>query len=160
VLTEAVFLRLLEYFEGIMFLTTNRVSSFDAAFKSRIHLAIKYPALAPSSQRELWITFVTSDSQRPRPLWLTEPFLDGVSADGLNGRQIKNVVRVATALAVSAGREMQAQDIRKSLDAIKDFESDFAEPDISEPEGGIGIDAFRSDGLLGSGDRLKRRRLA
>ena len=27
--------------QGIMFLTTNRVSSFDSAFQSRIHMALK-----------------------------------------------------------------------------------------------------------------------
>lgn len=31
----SVFLRLLEYFQGIMFLTTNRVETFDAAFQVR-----------------------------------------------------------------------------------------------------------------------------
>ncbi|KAF2177301.1 hypothetical protein K469DRAFT_742614, partial [Zopfia rhizophila CBS 207.26] len=35
-----VFLRKLEYFEGILFLTTNRVRTFDEAIVSRIHLAI------------------------------------------------------------------------------------------------------------------------
>jgi AAA+ superfamily predicted ATPase len=150
----------LEYFEGIMFLTTNRVSSFDSAFRSRIHLAIKYPALAQSSQRVLWITFVTGDFQRPRPLWLTESFLDAVSAEGLNGRQIKNVVRVATPLAASADREMQAQDIRVSLDAMKAFEADFTEHGSSESEGGVGTNASQSNALLGSVDRSKRRRLA
>lgn len=34
----SVFLRKLEYCEGIMFLTTNRVSDFDEAIISRIHL--------------------------------------------------------------------------------------------------------------------------
>ncbi|KAJ6576122.1 hypothetical protein DFH09DRAFT_1453903 [Mycena vulgaris] len=34
----AVFLRQLEYFQGILFMTTNRVKQFDAAFQSRIHL--------------------------------------------------------------------------------------------------------------------------
>ena len=31
-----VFLRLLEYHQGVLFLTTNRVKSFDSAFHSRI----------------------------------------------------------------------------------------------------------------------------
>ncbi len=34
----SVFLRLLEYFQGILFLTTNRVETFDDAFQSRIHI--------------------------------------------------------------------------------------------------------------------------
>jgi hypothetical protein len=38
----SVFLRLLEYFQGILFLTTNRVETFDDAFQSRT-----YPLLLP-----------------------------------------------------------------------------------------------------------------
>jgi len=38
----SVFLRHLEYFQGIMFLTTNRVATFDMAFQSRILFSIKF----------------------------------------------------------------------------------------------------------------------
>ncbi|KAJ7269329.1 hypothetical protein B0H12DRAFT_33079 [Mycena haematopus] len=38
----SVFLRLLEHYQGILFLTTNRVNTFDPAFKSRIHMALQY----------------------------------------------------------------------------------------------------------------------
>lgn len=37
----SVFLRMLAYFCGILFLTTNRVTSFDHAFQSRIHMALR-----------------------------------------------------------------------------------------------------------------------
>jgi len=40
-----VFLRVLEYYSGILFLTTNRVGTLDEAFKSRIHLSLYYPSL-------------------------------------------------------------------------------------------------------------------
>lgn len=36
-----VFLRLLEYHQGILFLTTNRVSTFDDAFNSRISVKME-----------------------------------------------------------------------------------------------------------------------
>ena len=38
----SVFLRTLEYYSGILFMTTNRVRTFDDAFKSRIHVPLKY----------------------------------------------------------------------------------------------------------------------
>lgn len=41
-----IFLRMLEYFNGILFLTTNRVMSFDPAFQSRIHMALKVSLLS------------------------------------------------------------------------------------------------------------------
>ncbi|KAH7625307.1 hypothetical protein B0T09DRAFT_274100 [Sordaria sp. MPI-SDFR-AT-0083] len=42
----SVFLRILEYYGGILFLTTNRVGTLDEAFKSRTHVSLKYPPLS------------------------------------------------------------------------------------------------------------------
>lgn len=42
-----VFLRTLEYYQGIMFFTTNRVKEIDAAIASRIHFKIQYANLGP-----------------------------------------------------------------------------------------------------------------
>lgn len=50
----SVFLRKLEYCEGIMFLTTNRVSDFDEAILSRIHLMLKYHELGVSVRCQIW----------------------------------------------------------------------------------------------------------
>ncbi|KAF2800360.1 P-loop containing nucleoside triphosphate hydrolase protein, partial [Melanomma pulvis-pyrius CBS 109.77] len=41
----SVFLRALEYYTGVLFLTTNRVGTLDEAFRSRIHLSLLYPAI-------------------------------------------------------------------------------------------------------------------
>jgi ATPase family associated with various cellular activities (AAA) len=54
----SVFLRLLEYHQLVIFLTTNHVSRIDEAFKSRISVAIKYPDLDENAQMEIWITFL------------------------------------------------------------------------------------------------------
>ncbi len=35
----------MEYYAGILFLTTNRVGDFDEAFTSRIHISLYYPEL-------------------------------------------------------------------------------------------------------------------
>lgn len=50
----SVFLRVLEYYSGILFLTTNRVGSFDEAFRSRIHLSLYYPKLTPKQSYKVW----------------------------------------------------------------------------------------------------------
>ncbi|CEN62310.1 Putative AAA family ATPase [Aspergillus calidoustus] len=39
----SVFLRVLEYYSGILFLTTNRVGNMGEAFESRIHINLYYP---------------------------------------------------------------------------------------------------------------------
>ncbi|PNS20817.1 Mitochondrial inner membrane i-AAA protease supercomplex subunit YME1 [Sphaceloma murrayae] len=54
----SIFLRVLEYYEGIMFLTTNRVQTFDAAFQSRIHISLDYPELSIESRKQVWKNFL------------------------------------------------------------------------------------------------------
>ena len=54
----SVFLRHLEYFQGIMFLTTNRVETFDMAFQSRIHFSIRFVDLGKDAKKKIWKTFL------------------------------------------------------------------------------------------------------
>lgn len=49
----SVFLRILEYHSGIVFHTTNRVKTFDQAFKSRIHIPIRYNGLTTDSRKQI-----------------------------------------------------------------------------------------------------------
>ncbi|KAJ5741025.1 P-loop containing nucleoside triphosphate hydrolase protein, partial [Penicillium malachiteum] len=90
-----IFLRLLEYYEGILFLTTNREAYIDPAFDSRIHLTIRYPELTTASRCHIWRQF-TNDEGIQR---LSEEELESVSVLDLNGRQIKNIVKIARLLA-------------------------------------------------------------
>lgn len=53
-LTSTVFLRDLEYYSGILFLTTNRVGVIDEAFKSRIHISLRYPRIQQRETRQMW----------------------------------------------------------------------------------------------------------
>ncbi|UKZ73163.1 hypothetical protein TrVFT333_000804 [Trichoderma virens FT-333] len=97
----SVFLRVLEYYEGILFLTTNRVSHFDSAIKSRIHLAIHYPKLSRTSRQSLWHLFLSRSSAESVESLKADGTLDRIADEELNGRQIKNVVRLAYSLALS-----------------------------------------------------------
>lgn len=54
----SVLLRLLEYHQQIIFLTTNYVNRLDTAIKSRIAIAIKYPNLDVSAQEQIWCRFL------------------------------------------------------------------------------------------------------
>lgn len=49
-----VFLRVLEYYSGILFLTTNRVGIMDEAFKSRIHVSLYYQPLTLSQTEKIF----------------------------------------------------------------------------------------------------------
>ena len=53
----SVFLRILEYYDGILILTSNRVGTFDEAFKSRIQVAFHYPNLDRVARKKIWKNF-------------------------------------------------------------------------------------------------------
>ncbi|OCK88233.1 uncharacterized protein K441DRAFT_589725, partial [Cenococcum geophilum 1.58] len=46
-----IFLRKLEYYKGILFLTTNRVKTIDEAIASRIHLVFRYSSLNKDARK-------------------------------------------------------------------------------------------------------------
>lgn len=122
-----MFLRVLEYYSGIMFLTTNRVGSFDKAFKSRIHLAVKYPALSHAAREDLWWAFISRAAPEDDLYWLDLESLRRLAAEELNGRQIKNIIRMAQALAVSENKSLGLAHIEMGVRAIGAFEMDYAE---------------------------------
>lgn len=49
-----VFLRLIEYYSCLLFLTTNRVEGFDSAFHDGIHVKIRYPPLDKTARTNIW----------------------------------------------------------------------------------------------------------
>ena len=98
--SNPVFLRLLEYYKGVMFLTTNRVSTFDAAFQSRIHLTIDYPKLDYQSKMLIWQTFVRPQSDASQhESNIEDKDLKALAKMDMNGREIKNTVKTARLLA-------------------------------------------------------------
>ena len=120
-------LRVLEYHEGILFLTTNRVETIDHAFKSRIHLPIAYLPLSTDARRELWNSSILRANRGQTPGWLTTAFLDELSKKKANGREIKNLVRVGQSLARNETREMEAADLLQGLDSLEQFDVDFGQ---------------------------------
>jgi SpoVK/Ycf46/Vps4 family AAA+-type ATPase len=106
----AVFLRALDYFQGILFLTTNRVGQFDEAFMSRIHVSIAYDPLTDSARKEIWSGLyrkLEEDHKRGGELIMVSPYAqryietdDLVKALKWNGREIRNAFQTAVALAM------------------------------------------------------------
>ncbi|KAG4433294.1 hypothetical protein IFR05_011214 [Cadophora sp. M221] len=122
----SLFLRILEYYEGILFLTTNRLTSFDLAFKSRIHLALRYTALDHQRRKELWKLFISLTSKESLEAW-DESVLDALAQVDINGRQIKNSVRTASTLARSMNMVLGKEHIDIVLGTIESFEADLNE---------------------------------
>jgi SpoVK/Ycf46/Vps4 family AAA+-type ATPase len=109
----SMFLQKLEYYEGILFLTTNRPDNIDPAIRSRIHLTMQYKGLTASSRRKVWCNFL-----KPGLHSLSDDDFDGLVAIEMNGRQIKNVVKMAQLLA---RRHLKTID-RAVLDTVLETE--------------------------------------
>ncbi|KAG9115766.1 hypothetical protein FRC07_007511, partial [Ceratobasidium sp. 392] len=118
----SAFLRVLEYHKGVLILTTNRVETFDKAFRSRIDLALKYPDLDQNSRKTLWKKFlvianaITSENSA---VW--EEDLDQLSLRPMNGRDIKNAVRSAQTLALEDRATLNMSHINKVLSVVDEF---------------------------------------
>ena len=95
-LSTLVFLRQLEYYRGVMFLTSNRIKDFDTAFESRIHLTIHYPPLDIPSRLHVWKTFTQMGDLESR---LSEKDLEDLAKIEVNGREIKNIIKTARLLS-------------------------------------------------------------
>ncbi|KAH6692073.1 ATPase [Leptodontidium sp. MPI-SDFR-AT-0119] len=93
----SIFLRTLEYYEGILFLTTNRVANMDAAFQSRIHISMEYSNLTREARRQIWANFLELSKQASE---ISEEDLDYLSGVNLNGRQIKNILKTSFLLSM------------------------------------------------------------
>jgi len=124
-----VFLRILEYYEGILILTSNRVGTFDEAFKSRIQVAIHYDKLTKRSRRQIWQNFfdmleespptpaaarmdgkspphgqqdgphAEAAEEEPANVAELERHLDELASEEMNGQQIRNAIVTARQLA-------------------------------------------------------------
>ncbi|KAJ4305544.1 hypothetical protein N0V90_001075 [Kalmusia sp. IMI 367209] len=121
----SVFLRVIEYHEGILILTSNRVGTFDEAFRSRIQIAIHYPPLRAFQRLQIWKNFFDR----------LESFKDGaVDVDDLrdhleelqdieiNGRQIRNAITTARQYAEWKGTVMNYEHLETALEVAGKFD--------------------------------------
>jgi hypothetical protein len=70
-----------------MFLTTNRVSTFDEAFQSRIHFAMRFDDLSIKAKKSIWRAFLKRADRKTNKI--TDEELEGVSRKNINGRQVR-----------------------------------------------------------------------
>ncbi|KAF3393113.1 hypothetical protein DPV78_009829 [Talaromyces pinophilus] len=80
----ATFLRTLEYFDGILFLTTNFVNNFDKAILDRVHLKVRYEGLDPSKRKDIFTHFLQLINATVEDADLTR-----FCEVRLNGRQVR-----------------------------------------------------------------------
>jgi len=118
----SVFLKELEYFEGIIFLTTNRIEAFDRAFQSRIHVSLRYEPLSFRSRREVWVSILQRSGLNKEKPPLTEKELDTLANSVKNGREIRNIVRTAEAVAASRKETLGYRHLAQVKDVSNAFD--------------------------------------
>lgn len=86
----SIFLRQLEYFEGILILTTNRIAQCDPAFASRIHISLNYPDLDALARETIWRNFLgkARGANEDVIVDLTDVQIRDLAKFELNGRQV------------------------------------------------------------------------
>ncbi|KAH8175289.1 ATPase family associated with various cellular activities (AAA) domain-containing protein [Sarocladium implicatum] len=120
-------LRVLEYYDGMLILTTNRLRRFDHAVMSRINLAVRYPDLNHEQKKQIFMHFVrqldedaTADLARIER-WIREEDTRE-ELEGLNGRQIRNILFSAARMtSEQEGGKLSLEAITQLTQATKRF---------------------------------------
>ncbi|KAJ8120843.1 hypothetical protein ONZ43_g2552 [Nemania bipapillata] len=117
----ATFLKELEYFGGIVFLTTNRVNSFDKAMKSRIHLALGYTPPGHDVRRQIWLRYLGNVPANQSSIKANEA-VDQLANSELNGREIANAVNTACTMARFEGQPLALKHLQTVLEVWQTFD--------------------------------------
>ena len=87
------FLHKLEYFDGILFLTTNLVNDFDAAILNRIHLKMKYENLDKKERKAVMTRFLERQNGCQGLSSINDQDVDCFANLSLNGREVSLSMR-------------------------------------------------------------------
>ncbi len=102
----AEFLRTLEYFDGLLFMTTNRMDDVDEAILSRCIAVIRYDTPPADAARQLWRTLSAQfGADIPGPL--QEELL--ACYPQISGRDIKELIKLATRYCAHKGLPLTAE---------------------------------------------------
>jgi hypothetical protein len=132
------FLRTLEYFDSLMFLTTNNVKKIDNAIWSRINFMKEYPPLSPKNRLQLWAFFLGKIKQQV-VFNCSSKQIQHLAKKDLNGREvskyvlivyseadmmkIKSVVKTAAILAEQSGKTVDSDLLLKLIDMRNEFKN-------------------------------------
>jgi hypothetical protein len=109
----SVFLRLLEYYSGIMILTTNRMRSIDTAFESRVDITLSYDQLTEADRKQVWKNFLATFEAGA--VDIGESDLIKLAKWDFNGRQIKSAIKTARVLATKKREPLNARHLNVVL---------------------------------------------
>ncbi|KXJ90853.1 hypothetical protein Micbo1qcDRAFT_225735, partial [Microdochium bolleyi] len=128
----SVFLRVLEYYQGILILTTNQISQFDVAVQSRINIALKYESLDADQTIQIFNNFYSQFEKKnmvePREKEAIKKWASTLARKKFDGRQIRNIVTSAIGLAKAADppRKLQLDDLQDICYIMESFKGDLS----------------------------------
>ncbi|KAJ0162796.1 hypothetical protein CTA2_3995 [Colletotrichum tanaceti] len=131
----SIFLRELEYFRGILFLTTNLYDTIDTAFRSRVSLHLLFRSLSRDARELIWRKFLGRLRLRRRGGSSSDDDDDdganhaaegdvGLLSDGdvrelgqwqLNGREIKTAVKMVAKWCDHKGYDMSLARLENGI---------------------------------------------
>jgi hypothetical protein len=133
----SIFLRELEYFQGIrkwlskglslfttfhntncelqVFLTTNLYSTIDNAFRSRVNIHLLFDSLSSSARGQLWQKFMARLPKQEKKKELSANDLNVLAKWELNGREIKNSIKTVRNWCVIKDLEMDLERLESGI---------------------------------------------
>ncbi|KAL9606931.1 MAG: hypothetical protein Q9167_008104 [Letrouitia subvulpina] len=138
----SIFLRRMEFFRGIVFLTTNRVGQIDDAFISRVSAVLQYNHLTDDTRKKIWQGFFKKLEHESAIPGAKKVIVDKYAQKFVqndhevrelqwNGREIRNTLQTAISLAsykaLEAGQspddpvEVEEDHFRKAVSMSRKF---------------------------------------
>ncbi|TGO31679.1 hypothetical protein BHYA_0440g00020 [Botrytis hyacinthi] len=117
----SIFLQILEYYSGVLFITTNRGAVIDEAIRSRIHIQIQVPDLDRDTRRILWQSFL--EQNKIEHALRVEDF-EELADIVMNGCEIKNSIKSSVLMAGKKGSlTLDMQHLRFTVDLLEGFKN-------------------------------------
>lgn len=165
----------LEYYKGILIMTSNRVGTYDEAFKSRIQLSLHYESLDKSQRRTIWENFLDrlgtleeENSVKKTPLDTRKRKLESgdidfndihrhlaeLAAHEINGREIRNAITMGRQLAKFKYESMSYKHLKYVIGVSRKFNKYLESGDYTNDQNAWGARYQVTSGLLGLGNYL------
>lgn len=122
-----VFLKLLEYHNGIIFLTTNRLDSIDPAIKDRINILLAYKPFETKERYSIWRGLFSKWN-----LEIDDESINELAKEKLNGREIRNYMKIVFSIATE--KKITGKVILETLKKCTKLQDEFTRGLKKPPE--------------------------
>lgn len=116
----STFMKFLEYNKGIMFLTTNRLSSIDEAVKSRVNMFFTYKKLGFHTRLDVWKSLLSKWN-----LNLNDSTVEQLAEYEFNGREIRNYMRLVMSIIKDRNLNTDDETVLEIIQECFDLTNEF-----------------------------------